>query len=58
MCDILNLDCIFTTGGTGFAARDVTPEATKKVLTKEAPQLTMMMTLESLKKTKYAALSR
>uniref|UniRef100_T1GEZ7 molybdopterin adenylyltransferase n=1 Tax=Megaselia scalaris TaxID=36166 RepID=T1GEZ7_MEGSC len=42
---------IFTTGGTGFAPRDVTPEATKAVIQKECPQLALAMALESFKKT-------
>ncbi|XP_022219133.2 molybdenum cofactor synthesis protein cinnamon [Drosophila obscura] len=49
---------IFTTGGTGLAPRDVTPEATKPLLDKECPQLMMAITLASLKKTTFAALSR
>lgn len=57
-CDVLKVRAVFTTGGTGFAPRDVTPEATRAVLTKEAPQLTMAMTLTSLEKTKFAVLSR
>jgi molybdopterin biosynthesis enzyme MoaB len=56
--DDYKLDAIFTTGGTGFAPRDVTPEATKNVITKEAPQLTLAMALVSLEKTKFAVLSR
>ncbi|XP_039498322.1 molybdenum cofactor synthesis protein cinnamon [Drosophila santomea] len=52
------LRVILTTGGTGFAPRDVTPEATKQLLEKECPQLSMFITLESIKQTQYAALSR
>uniref|UniRef100_A0A2M4AQU4 Putative molybdopterin biosynthesis protein n=2 Tax=Anopheles triannulatus TaxID=58253 RepID=A0A2M4AQU4_9DIPT len=57
-CDVLKVRAIFTTGGTGFAPRDVTPEATRAVITKEAPQLSLAMTLRSLEKTKFAVLSR
>lgn len=55
---MLNLNLILTTGGTGFSCRDVTPEATKKVLEKEAPQLQLAMSMASLEKTKFAVLSR
>lgn len=58
MSDELTVHCILTTGGTGFSQRDVTPEATKKVIEKEAPQLTLAMSLTSFQKTKFAALSR
>ncbi|ETN60700.1 molybdenum cofactor synthesis protein cinnamon [Anopheles darlingi] len=57
-CDVLKVRAVFTTGGTGFAPRDVTPEATRAVITKEAPQLSLAMTLRSLEKTKFAVLSR
>ncbi len=56
--DSMNLNCVITTGGTGFASRDVTPEATKSVIEKEAMQLSLAMSLESFKKTPFAALSR
>ncbi|EDV45344.1 molybdenum cofactor synthesis protein cinnamon [Drosophila erecta] len=52
------LRVILTTGGTGFAPRDVTPEATRQLLDKECPQLSMYITLKSIKQTQYAALSR
>lgn len=56
--DDMKLDCVFTTGGTGFAPRDVTPEATRNVIHKKCPQLALAMALESFQKTKFAALSR
>ncbi|MBL8088867.1 MAG: MogA/MoaB family molybdenum cofactor biosynthesis protein [Anaerolineales bacterium] len=51
-------DIILTTGSTGFAPRDVAPEATKSAIQKEAPGLAEYMRAESLKKTKHAILSR
>lgn len=57
-CDNLNLNLIFTTGGTGFSQRDVTPEATRRIIQREAPQLSLAMSLVSFQKTKFAALSR
>lgn len=56
--DDMKLNCIFTTGGTGFAPRDVTPEATKNVIDKSCPFLSYEMFNESRKKTPFAALSR
>jgi molybdopterin adenylyltransferase len=52
------VDIILTTGGTGFAPRDVTPEATRAVIQREAPGLAETMRAESLKKTPHAMLSR
>lgn len=52
------LDVILTTGGTGFSLRDVTPEATRAVIQREAPGLAEVMRAESLKKTPHAMLSR
>ena len=53
-----DLDLILTTGGTGFAPRDITPEATRSIVDKLAPGLTEAMRLESLKITPHAMLSR
>ena len=53
-----DLDVILTTGGTGFAPRDVTPEATREVIEREAPGLAEAIRAESLKITPHAMLSR
>lgn len=53
-----SLQLILTTGGTGAAKRDITPEATASVIERELPGLTELMRSEGLKKTKFAALSR
>ena len=52
------LDVILTTGGTGFAPRDVTPEATRAVIQREAPGLAEAMRAAGLKITPHAMLSR
>jgi molybdopterin adenylyltransferase len=52
------LDLIFTSGGTGFAPRDVTPEATRLVIEKETPGLVFAMLRDSLAVTPHAMLSR
>jgi molybdenum cofactor synthesis domain-containing protein len=51
-------DLILTTGGTGVSPRDVTPDATREVITYEIPGMSEAMRFESLKKTPYAMLSR
>jgi molybdenum cofactor synthesis domain-containing protein len=51
-------DLLLTTGGTGLAARDVTPEATAAVLDYEVPGLAELMRRKGLEKTPMAALSR
>jgi molybdopterin adenylyltransferase len=56
--DVLGLDLILTTGGTGFAPRDVTPEATRTVIDREAPGLAEAMRAASLAITPHAMLSR
>ena len=53
-----DIDVIFTTGGTGFSPRDNTPEATRKVIQKEAPGLAEMMRFRTVDKTPTAVLSR
>lgn len=52
------LDLILTTGGTGFAPRDVTPEATRAVIEREAPGIAEALRAESLRVTRHAMLSR
>ena len=49
---------VLTTGGTGLAPRDLTPDATLEVIAKEVPGLAEAMRRESLKKTPHAMLSR
>lgn len=49
---------VVTTGGTGFGPRDVTPEATSRVLERPAPGLVHLMLAEGLSSTPMAALSR
>jgi molybdopterin adenylyltransferase len=56
--DILKLDLVLTTGGTGFAPRDVTPEATKKILDKNVPGISEVIRASSLAITPKAMLSR
>jgi molybdopterin adenylyltransferase len=56
--DELGLDLVLTTGGTGFAPRDLTPEATRSVLQREAPGLAEAMRAASLQVTAHAMLSR
>jgi len=56
--DEYECDVILTTGGTGFSPRDVTPEATGKVLERDAPNISQFLLWESLKQTPFAALSR
>ena len=53
-----DVNLIVTTGGTGFAERDNTPEATRAVIEKETPGLAEAMRMETLKNTPLAMLSR
>lgn len=56
--DVLKLDLVLTTGGTGFAPRDVTPEATKNILEKDVPGISEVIRSKSLAITPKAMLSR
>lgn len=58
LADSGQIDLIITTGGTGVAPRDVTPEATREVLDRELPGFAEAMRAESLRKTPHAMLSR
>ena len=51
-------ELILTTGGTGVALRDVTPEAVREIATRELPGFGEIMRIESMKITKNAILSR
>ena len=53
-----NLDLVITTGGTGFGPKDITPEATAKVIEKEAPGLVETIRRHGKERTPYAMLSR
>lgn len=58
LCDDVKVDVVFTTGGTGFAPRDVTPEATKAVIEREAPGIAEGIRQKSMEITPKAMLSR
>lgn len=52
------VELVVTTGGTGFGPRDVTPEATREVIDREAPGLGTLMMVRGIESTPMAALSR
>ncbi|MCP4425436.1 MAG: MogA/MoaB family molybdenum cofactor biosynthesis protein, partial [Chloroflexi bacterium] len=52
------MNLILTSGGTGFSPRDITPEATRRVIEREAPGIAEALRAESLKITRHAMLSR
>lgn len=58
LCDEIHVDLILTNGGTGFAKRDVTPEATMRVIDKHVPGIGEAMRMKSLAITPRAMLSR
>ncbi len=58
LSDQRQLDLILTTGGTGFSQRDITPEATAEVMTKNAPGIAEAIRAYSMQKTNRAMLSR
>jgi molybdopterin adenylyltransferase len=53
-----DLDLVFTTGGTGLTPDDVTPEATKAVIERDAPGFAEAMRAEGAKHTPYGILTR
>ena len=53
-----NADVVLTTGGTGLASRDVTPEATRDVLDRDAPGIAQAVRADSIAKTPHGLLSR
>jgi len=57
-CDRNEADIIVTTGGTGFTARDITPEATLEISERMVPGISEALRAEGLKKTPHAMLSR
>jgi molybdopterin adenylyltransferase len=57
-CDVNRVDLVLTTGGTGFAPRDVTPEAMRTVIEREAPGLGEAMRAATLAAVPTSMLSR
>jgi len=58
LVDNRRLDLVVTTGGTGVSPRDVTPDATLKVIDREIPGMAEAMRRESMLKTPHAMISR
>ena len=58
LADEQGVELIITTGGTGPAPRDVTPEATLQVIEREMPGIAEMLRMEGYKKTPLAVISR
>lgn len=57
-CDSGEVDAVLTTGGTGFAPRDVTPEATRSIVDRLAPGVAEALRADGREQTPYAVLSR
>jgi len=57
-CDMQNPDLILTTGGTGLSPRDVTPEATRMIIEREAPGFSEAIRASGLKTTPHSMISR
>ena len=57
-CDRDHVRLVVTTGGTGLSPRDVTPDATERIMDREVPGMAEVMRIEGLKATPRAALSR
>jgi molybdenum cofactor synthesis domain-containing protein len=57
-CDAVGVDVVLTTGGTGLTARDVTPEATRSVIEREAPGIAEEIRRRGLEATPFSILSR
>jgi molybdopterin adenylyltransferase len=58
LTDVVEVDLVITTGGTGLTPRDVTPEATRGLIEREVPGLAEALRFEGYQKTPLAALSR
>lgn len=58
LCDSGEVDVVLTTGGTGLTPRDVTPEATRTVLERDAPGISEALRVSALPRLPSAALSR
>ena len=58
LCDELQVDVVFTSGGTALSPRDVTPEATLRAATKNVPGIAEAIRADSMRHTKRAMLSR